>query len=71
MSDLEFRPIHKFFRVTISSIKYMNLISAKSRLFTQAELRHSTLMRECTVIINTLTEYDFLKLETVAYLSHI
>ena len=23
MSDLEFRPIHKFFRVTISSIKYM------------------------------------------------
>ena len=24
MSDLEFRPIHKFFRVTTSSIKYMN-----------------------------------------------
>ena len=23
MSDLDFRPIHKFFRVTISSIKYM------------------------------------------------
>ena len=23
MPDLEFRPIHKFFRVTISSIKYM------------------------------------------------
>ena len=23
MSDLEFRPVHKFFRVTISSIKYM------------------------------------------------
>ena len=23
MSDLEFRPIHKFFRITISSIKYM------------------------------------------------
>ena len=23
MSDLEFRPIHKFFRVTISSITYM------------------------------------------------
>ena len=23
MSDLEFRPIHKLFRVTISSIKYM------------------------------------------------
>ena len=23
MSDLEFKPIHEFFRVTISSIKYM------------------------------------------------
>ena len=23
MSDLEFKPIHKFFRITISSIKYM------------------------------------------------
>ena len=23
MSDLEFRPIHKFFQVTVSSIKYM------------------------------------------------
>ena len=28
----------------------MNLISANSRLFTQAELRLSTLMRECTAI---------------------
>ena len=35
----------------------MNLISANSRLFTQAELRISTLMRECTAIIYTLTEY--------------
>ena len=35
----------------------MNLISANSRLFTQAELRLSTLMRECTAIIYTLTEY--------------
>ena len=38
----------------------MNLISANLRLFTQAELRLSTLMRECTAIIYTLTEYEFL-----------
>ena len=38
----------------------INLISAKSRLFTQAELRISTLMRECTAIICTFTEYEFL-----------
>ena len=38
----------------------MNLISANSRLFTQAELRLSTLMRERTAIIYTLTEYEFL-----------
>ena len=37
----------------------MNLISENSRLFTQAELRLSTLMRECTAIIYTLTEYEF------------
>ena len=36
----------------------MNLISANSRLFTPAELRLSTLMRECTAIIYTLTEYE-------------
>ena len=36
-----------------------HLISANSRLFTQAELRLSTLMRECTDIIYTLTEYEF------------
>ena len=38
----------------------MNLISANSRLFTQAELIISTLMRECTAIIYTLTKYEFL-----------
>ena len=38
----------------------MNLISANSRLFTHAELRLSTLMRECTAIKYTLTEYEFL-----------
>ena len=52
----------------------MNLISANSRLFTQAELRLSTLMRECTAIIYTLTEYEFLilgsKLPTVLFTDH-
>ena len=43
-----------------SGTNKMNLISANSRLFTQAELRLSTLMRECTAIIYTLTEYEFL-----------
>ena len=47
-----------------SGTNKMNLISANSRLFTQAELRLSTLMRECTAIIYTLTEYEFLILGT-------
>ena len=38
----------------------MSLISATSRLFTQAELRLSTLMRECPAIIYTPTDYEFL-----------
>ena len=38
----------------------MNLISANSRLFTQAELRLSSLMRESTATISTLTEHEFL-----------
>ena len=38
----------------------LNLISANSRLFTQAELRLSALMRECTAKIFTLTEYELL-----------
>ena len=40
--------------------KMMKLISANSRPFTQAELRLSTLVRECTNIIYTLTENEFL-----------
>ena len=40
--------------------KKMNLISANSRIFTHAELRLSSLMRECTAITYTLTEYEFL-----------
>ena len=52
----------------------MNLISANPRLFTQAELRLSTLMRACTAIIYTLTEYEFLilgsKHPTVLFTDH-
>ena len=52
----------------------MNLISANSRLLTQAELRLSTLMRECTGIIYTLTKYEFLilgsKHPTVLFTDH-
>ena len=40
-----------------SETNKMNLISANSRLFTQTEVRLSTLMRECTAITYTLTEY--------------
>ena len=52
----------------------MNLISANSRFFTQAELRLSTLMRACTAIKHTLTEYEFLilgsKHPTVLFIDH-
>ena len=52
----------------------MNLISANSRLFLQAELRLSTLLRECTAIKYTLTEYKFLilgsKHPTVLFKDH-
>ena len=52
----------------------MNLRSANCRLFTQAELRLSTRMRECTAIIHTLTEYEFLilgsKHPTVLFTDH-
>ena len=42
----------------------MNLLSANSRIFTQAELRISTFMRECTAIQYTLTKYEFLILRS-------
>ena len=42
-----------------SGINKVNLISANSRLFTQAELGLSTLMRECTAILYILTLYEF------------
>ena len=52
----------------------MNFIAANSRLFTQAELRLSTLMRECTAIKFTLTEYEILILRfkhpTVLFTDH-
>ena len=41
----------------------MILISANSRLFRQAELGLSTLMRERTAIIYTLTENEFIYLD--------
>ena len=57
-----------------SGTKKMNLVSANSRLLTQAELRLLTLMRECTAIIYTLTEYEFLilgsKHPTVLFTDH-
>ena len=57
-----------------SGTNKMNLILANSRLFTQAVLRLSTLMRECTAILYTLTEYDFLilgsKHPTVLFTDH-
>ena len=37
----------------------MSFRSANSRVITQAELRLSTLMRQCTAVIYTLTEYEF------------
>ena len=48
-----------------SGTNKMNLISANSCLFTHAELRLSTLMRECTAITYTLTEYEFLILGSI------
>ena len=57
-----------------SGTKKMNPISANTRFFTQAELRLSTIMRECTAIIYTLTEYEFLilgsKHPTVLFTDH-
>ena len=47
-----------------SGTNKLNLISANSRLLTQAELRLSTLMKECTAIIYTLTEYEYLILRS-------
>ena len=52
----------------------MNLPSANSRLTTKAEFTLSTLLRECTAIIYTLTEYEFLilgtKHPTILYTDH-
>ena len=52
----------------------MNLISPNSHLFTQAELRLSIFMRECTAIMYTLSGYDFLILRskhpTVLFTNH-
>ena len=57
-----------------SGTNKVNLISANSRLFTQAELRLSTLMRECTAKVYTLTEFELLilgsKHPTVLFTDH-
>ena len=57
-----------------SGTNKLNLISANSRLFTQAELRLFPLMRECAAIIYTLTECEFLilgsKHPTVLFTDH-
>ena len=57
-----------------SGTNKMNLKSEFSQLFTQTELRLSTLMRKCTAIIYTLTEYEFLipgsKHPTVLFTDH-
>ena len=37
----------------------MELVSANSHLFSTTELRLSTILRECSAIINALSEYDF------------
>ena len=59
---------------SLNGTNKLNLISANSRLLTQAELRLSTLLRECTAIIYTLTEYEFLILgsthPTVFFTNH-
>ena len=52
-----------------SGTNKFHLISANSRLFTQAEFRLSTLMRDCTAIIYFLTEYG-LKHPTVLFTGH-
>ena len=46
----------------LSGTNKMNPISANSKLFTEAELRPSTLMRKRKAIIYTLTEKDNLTL---------
>ena len=52
----------------------MNLISANSRIITQAELRLSALMRDCTAVKYKLTDYEFLilgsKHPTVLFIDH-
>ena len=57
-----------------SGTNKMNIISTILRLFTQAELRLSTLIRESTAIKYTLTEYEFFilgsKHQTILFTDH-
>ena len=65
--------LESLFTIAQSTIK-LKLISTNSRFFTQAEIRFSTLMRECTAILYTLTKYENLvfgsKHPTVLFLVH-
>ena len=74
MCDASIFGIGAAFLQSHSETNKLNLISANSRLLTQAELRLSTLMRECTAIIYTLTKYEFLilgsKHPTVLFTDH-
>ena len=66
-------PRSKDFQPPDLEINFLMDSGAESNI-TQAELRLSTLMRECTVIIYTLTEYEFLilgsKHSTVLFTDH-
>ena len=57
-----------------SGTNIVNLLSANSRLFTQADLRLSTFMRECTAVKYALTENEFFifgsKHPTVLFTDH-
>ena len=54
--------------------KKLKLLSANSTKFTQADIRLSTLMRECTAAKYTLTEIEFLilgsKHPTISFTEH-
>ena len=64
MSDASKFGIRAAFLQSHNRTNKTNLFSANSSLFTQAEIKLSTLMRECRAIIHTLTEYEVLILRS-------
>ena len=64
MSDASNFEIGAAFLQSHHGTNNMNLISANLSLFRQPELRISTIMREGTANLNTLTGYDLLTLES-------